>query len=185
MRRVVLASFVAVLLPWSSALGAQEAPAPPPRPEGYEWLRGLVGQWEAEVEVVSQPGQPPLKVTSTESIRPIGGRWILSEGETTSAAMPFARALILGYDAAKEKYVGTWVDTNSTHIGVYEGTLDAAGAVLTLEGELPHPHDGVRKVKVREAIALKGPGHKVVTTALQGDDGAWFTLVTVEARRKE
>jgi len=81
--------------------------------------------------------------------------------------------------------VGTWVDSNSTHIGKYEGSMDAAGRTLTLEGEMPSPFDPARSVRVREVIELKSRDQKVVTTSLQGEDGNWFTLVTVNARRKK
>ena len=76
------------------------------------------------------------------------------------------------------------MDTNSTHIGRYEGAMDAEGKTLTLLGETPSPYDG-RPVKVREVIELKSPDRKTVTTSLQGDDGKWFTLVTVNAQRKK
>jgi hypothetical protein len=75
--------------------------------------------------------------------------------------------------------------TLAAHIGKYEGSTDAAGRALTLEGEMPSPFDPARSVRVREVIELKSRDQKVVTTSLQGEDGNWFTLVTVNARRKK
>lgn len=178
MRKIAIASFTAALLAVSATLAAQ---APP---KEHEWLHQLAGQWEADMEVWAEPGKPPLKVKSTENARRIGG-WILSESAVTPPGMPFARALTLGYDPQKKKYVGTWVDSNSTHIGKYEGTMDAAGKTLTLEGEMPSPFDPARSVRVREAIEIKSADQKVATTSLQGEDGNWFTLLTVNARRKK
>ena len=182
MRKIAIAGFVAALLALPATLIAQGPPGPA---KEHEWLQRLAGDWETELEVMTAPGQPPLKVKATETIRRIGQLWVLSEADTKPPAMPFARALAVGYDTAKKKYVGTWVDSNSTHIGRYEGTTDAAGNTLTLEGEIPHPYDAVRMVKVREVIELKGPDEKVVTTSLQGDDGNWFPLVTAKAQRKK
>lgn len=184
MRKLVIASFMAALLVVSAHLAAQDAPGASAPAKELEWLQRLTGEWETELEVFAGPGQPPLKVKATETTRQIGQLWTLTEGETKQPAMPYARALVLGYDAAKKKYVGTWVDSNSTHIGRYEGEIDAAGKTLTLVGEMPHPFDG-RLAKVREVIEIKSPDQKVVTTALQGDDGNWLTLVTVDARRKK
>src|SRR5262245_44682835 len=132
MRKIAIAGFVALAL--SAALAAQE-----PTRE-HEWLHRLAGQWEADLEVVAAPGQPPLQVKATETTRRIGKLWIVTEGEAKRAAMPFARSLTLGYDPAGKKYVGTWVDSTSTYIGRYEGTMDEAGKKLTLEGEMPHPY---------------------------------------------
>jgi hypothetical protein len=77
------------------------------------------------------------------------------------------------------------VDSNSTHIGDYEGSLDTAGKTLTLEGDTPSPFEAGKSVRVREAIELKSPDEKVTTTSLRGEDGSWFPLVRVSARRKE
>ncbi len=184
MRKIAIASFMAAVLALPAARAAQDAPGVPAPTKEREWLHQLAGQWEADLEVWAGPGNPPQKLKSTEDTRRIGGSWILSESEVVAPGMPFARALILGYDPQKKKYVGTWVDSNSTHIGRYEGSLDAAGTTLTLEGEMPSPFDPTRSVRVREVIELKSRDQKVVTTSLQGEDGNWFTLVTVSARRK-
>jgi len=185
MRKIAIASFVAAVLVLPAVLAAEGGPGASGPAKEHEWLQSLAGQWESDIEVSTGPGQPLLKVKGTETTRPIGKLWILSEGETKQAAMSFARALTLGYDTARKKYIGTWVDSNSTHIGRYEGEMDAAGKTLTLVGEIPHPYDNVRMVKVREVIELKSPDQKVVTTSLQGDDGNWLTLVTVNAQRKK
>lgn len=185
MRKIAIASFMAAVLAVSAAFAAQDAPGIPGSTKEHEWLHQLAGQWEADVEVFAEPGKPPLKLKSTESTRRIGGFWILSESEITPPGMPFARALTLGYDPQKKLYVGTWVDSNSTHIGKYEGSRDAAGTTLTLEGEMPSPFDPVKSVRVREVIELKSPDQKVVKTSLQGEDGNWFPLLTVNARRKK
>jgi hypothetical protein len=186
MRKIAIASFVSAVLAVSAPLAAQDAPGMPAPAKEHEWLHQLAGQWEADLEVSAEPGKPPLKLKSAENTRRIGGFWILSESEVTPPGMPFARALTLGYDPQKKKYVGTWVDSsNSTHIGKYEGSMDAAGRTLTLEGEMPSPFDPARSVRVREVIELKSQDQKVVTTSLQGEDGNWFTLVTVNARRKK
>ncbi|HWM92549.1 MAG TPA: DUF1579 domain-containing protein [Thermoanaerobaculia bacterium] len=184
MRKIAVAGFMAAVLAMSVTLAAQAPGMVAPTKE-HEWLHQLAGQWEADLEVFAGPGNPPLKVKATENTRRIGGFWILSESEVTPPGMPFARALTLGYDPQKKKYVGTLVDSNSTHIGKYEGSMDAAGRTLTLEGEMPSPFDPAKSVRVREVIELKSRDQKVVTTSVQGEDGNWFTLLTVNARRKK
>lgn len=182
MRKIAIAAFMAAVLVGAATLGAQGPPAPT---KEHEWLHQLAGRWEADLEVWADPGKPPLKVKSTDDTRRIGGYWILSEGEVIPPGMPYARALTLGYDPQKKKYVGTSVDSNSTTIGKYEGTVDAAGKTLTLEGEMPSPFDPTRSVRVREVIELKSPDQKVTTTSLDVGGGNWVTLVRIDARRKK
>lgn len=184
MRKIAIACMAAALTV-SAALAAEDAPGNLAPTKEHEWLHQLAGQWEADLEVWSEPGKPPMKLKSTENTRRIGRLWIVSESAVTAPGTPFARALTLGYDPQTKKYVGTWVDTNSTHIGKYEGLMDAAGKTLTLEGDTPSPFDPAKSVRVREVIELKSPDQKVTTTSLQGEDGNWFKLVTVSARRKK
>ena len=44
--------------------------------------------------------------------------------------------------------------------------------------------DPAKKAKYREVLELKSPGHKVFTSYIQGDDGEWTKVVTVEYKRK-
>lgn len=182
MKRIAIASLLAVLTV-ATAFAAPDAAGAVAK-EG-EWLQQLVGQWEADLAVWPEPGKPPLQFKSTETARRIGASWVLADSAVVAPGMQFARALTLGYDPQAKKYVGSWVDSNSMHIGTYEGTMDAAGKTLTLEGEMPSPFAAGKLVRVREVIELKDRDQKVVTTSLQGEDGRWQTLVTVNARRKK
>lgn len=179
MRKTAIAGFMAALLVLPTVLAAQ-APT-----KEHEWLHQLAGQWDADLEIFAEPGKPPMKLKSTEDTRRIGGYWILSEGEVTGSPMPFKRALTLGYDPQKKKYVATWMDSNSPNLGIYEGSLDEAGKTLTLEGDMPSPFAPGATVRMRQVIEIKSPDRKVLTTSVQGPDGNWLTLVTLDARRKK
>lgn len=181
MRKTAIAGFMAAMaaiLVLPAVLAAQPT-------KEHEWLHQLAGQWDADIEIFAEPGKPPMKLKSTEHTRRIGGYWILSEGEVTGSPMPFKRALTLGYDPQKKKYVGTWVDSNSPNIGNYEGSLDEAGKTLTLEGDMPSPFVAGATVRMRQVIEIKSPDQKVLTTSVLGPDGNWLTLITLNARRKK
>lgn len=47
----------------------------------HEWLQKLVGDWTYESEMPMEPGAAPTKFTGTETVRSIGGIWILAEGK--------------------------------------------------------------------------------------------------------
>ncbi len=53
---------------------------PEPQKE-HEWLQRFVGEWTFEGEATMEPGKPPAKFSGTESVRSLGGFWILAEGQ--------------------------------------------------------------------------------------------------------
>jgi hypothetical protein len=170
----------------SSATGAQVAPPahefPKPGPE-HEWLQQFVGEWEVEMECSMGPDQPPVKSTGTESVRSIGGFWIVAESKHTMGGTPMTSILSLGYDPAKKKYLGSWIDSCTGYFWKYEGTVDTAANKLTLETEGPSPVNPGTHTKFREVVEFKGKDHKVFTSSLPGEDGNWTTFVTMNYRR--
>ena len=130
----IIAVMIAGLLA-KAALGAEpEMPKLPEPQQEHEWLMQLVGEWNAEVEMFKEPGMPPEKSQGTESVHAIGGFWTLGKNKGTHMDKPFTGILVLGYDPDKARYVGMWFDSMTSHLWTYEGTLDASGKILTLEG---------------------------------------------------
>ena len=50
------------------------------------WLQKLVGEWTCEAEMTMKPDEPPAKSKGTETVRSLGGLWILAEGEARCPA---------------------------------------------------------------------------------------------------
>jgi hypothetical protein len=191
MNPLAIASLVVTLMAGTAVLELQDAPkadAPkmrPPDPE-HEWLQQLTGEWDAEVEAHMEPGKPPQKSKGTQSVRAVGGFWILSEINGICPAMdaPFTGLLTLGYDQDQKKFVGTWVDSMGSYLWKYEGTLDPARRRLTLTTEGPCPMAPDKRSRFREVIELTSKDHQVFTTSIQGEDGKWVTMMTCHSRRK-
>ncbi len=181
MRKIAVAGFVVALLAGTAECKAQE---PPKAPKGQEWLQQLVGEWESEAEVVMEPGKPPVKNKGTESVRAIGG-WIIAENKAAFMDTPFTGILTVGYDAEKKKYLGTWVDSMTSHLWIYDGTLDAAGKALSLEATGPNPMVPGKLFKYKDVIEIKSKDHKVLTSSMQGEDGKWVSFLTINYRRKK
>lgn len=151
----------------------------------HKWLERLVGNWTYESEMACEPGKPPVKVTGTESIRSIGGMWIVCEG---ACEMPGVGAgtmiMTLGYDAGKKRYVGSWIGSMMGNMWTYVGKINAAGNVLTLDTEGPDCTSKSKKlVAYRDAIEVKNKNHKVLRSSMRGKDGKWMTLMTANYRR--
>ena len=73
----------------------------------HQWLQQLVGAWTSEAEATMEPGKPPQKFTGTETVRSVGGVWVVAEGD---GEMPGGgvgtTVMTLGYDPQKKRYVG-------------------------------------------------------------------------------
>lgn len=180
MNRVIVATCVIVL--FANALRAGEPEMPKPQKE-HEWLQQLAGEWDTESEIFSAPGQPPAKAKGSESARMIGGFWSLSETKGDFGG-PFTGILTLGYDPEKKEYIGTWVDSVTSRMWHYQGTLDAAGKILSLDTEGPDMEHPGTMAKFRETIEIKDKDHKVFTSMME-KDGKWITFLTARYERKK
>ena len=151
----------------------------------HQWLHKLLGEWTSEVEATMEPGKPPERFEGSESVRSVGGLWILAEGRGDMPGVGHATTLMtLGYDPRQGRYVGSWIGSMMTHLWVYDGALDAAGKVLTLSAEGPDMADQAKTAKYRDVIELKSDDHRVLTSHVLGDDGAWHQFMTAHYRRK-
>ena len=184
MKRIALAGCVAVMLAGVGVHASQEG-SPMPKPvKEHEWLQQIVGEWDAVVEVKMDPAKPPEKSKGTESGRMIGGFWAVIENRGEMMGAPFTGILTLGFDPDKKKYVGTWVDSMSSYLWRYEGTVDPTGKILTLETEGPSFEAPGKMCKFVESTELKGKDHKVFTSKFE-KDGKWVTAVTIDYTRKK
>jgi hypothetical protein len=172
----------ALLINLAVVRGGDEPKMPAPQRE-HEWLNQFVGEWKTEAECYMDPGKPPIKITGTETVRSLGGFWIVGEGKSEAMGMSFSNILTLGYDPAKKKYVGTWVDSMTGYLWKYEGTVDASGKTLTLNTEGPCPMTPGKISKFKEVTEFKGKDHRVFTSSRVEEDGKLTKMVTVESKK--
>lgn len=151
----------------------------------HEWLQQLVGEWTYESECIMEPGKAPEKFKGSESVRSIGGLWVLCEGRGEMPGGGAANWLMtLGYDPQKKHYIGTWVGSMMSHLWIYEGSLEKDEKVLTLNAEGPSCTSEGKLVKCRDVIEIKNNGHRAVTSHMLGDDGEWRLFMTANYWRK-
>jgi hypothetical protein len=151
----------------------------------HAWLARFVGEWETEADISCDPSQPPMKCLGTESARMLGGFWLVAQGRSDMGGMPFESVLTLGYDPEKQKYVGSWIDSMTGYLWKYEGAVNAAGTILTLDIEGPSPAGPGKLARYKEATEFKSPDHRIFTSSIQGEDGNWTSTVTVNYRKKK
>ena len=152
----------------------------------HEWLQQLVGEWTFEAEALMGPDKPPEKSGGTEIVRSLGGLWVLCEGRGEMPGGGMATTLMtLGYDPQKERYVGTWLGSMMTNLWLYDGALDGAERVLTLDSEGPSMEAEGKLAKYQDLIELVSDDHRVLRSQILGDDGSWNPFMKINYRRKK
>jgi hypothetical protein len=151
----------------------------------HEWLQQLVGEWTYESECVMGPDQPAERFKGKESVRSLGGLWVLCEGVGEMPGGGTGNLIItIGYDPAKQRFVGTFIGSMMANLWIYDGELDAAGKVLTLNAEGPSFTGNGKMANYQDIIEIKGANHRVLSSQVKGDDGTWTKFMTANYRRK-
>ncbi len=172
--KVLLASALAALLVWSGMVSAQQPPKPGPE---HTKLKALEGAWEATI--YTKEGQS--KGTMTYAMG-LGGLWLFENFKGEFSGAPFEGKGASTYDPAKKKYISIWLDSMSTSPMISEGNYDAAGKIMTMQGEMAG-HDG-KMMKVTMTSELKDPDNMVFTMTSPGPDGKSFEMMKITYKRK-
>ena len=151
----------------------------------HKWLEQLVGEWTMESECVMGPDQPPMKYGGTDSVRSLGGMWVLCDGkgEVPGGGVTLTQ-MALGYDPAKGKFVGTFIGSMMANLWTYEGELDAAEKVLTLSARGPSMMHPTEHANYRDVIEIVSPDYRTLSSYLEGEGGKWTHFMTAHYRRK-
>jgi hypothetical protein len=150
----------------------------------HEWLKQLVGQWDAEFKMYMQPDQP-TESAGTDSVRALGGLWVVAETKTTMMGAPYNGILSLGYNPQQKNFHGTWIDSFGGYLWVYKGTLNDAGDMLTLETEGPSLQAPGKTARYKEIIQITGKDSRTFNSSFEGEDGKWVKILTIEYHRKK
>jgi hypothetical protein len=152
----------------------------------HQWLHKLVGDWTFEAEAAMGPDQPAWKSIGAETVRSLGGLWIVAEGKGEMPGGGTGTSLMtLGYDTRRKRYWGTWVGSMMPHLWVYDGVLDATEKVLTLETEGPGMTEEGTMARYKDMIEFKSDDHRQLTSHVLGNDGTWQQFMTANYRRKQ
>jgi len=165
----------------------------------HEWLKQLVGEWEFESEAREGPDTEPVRMSGAESVRMLGDLWVVGEmrGEMSGGGLCVA-LMTIGFDPARGgrgtergtgrgegrgKFVGAWVGSPMTHMFVYEGELDAARKVLTLDTTGPSFTDPSQEARYQDIVELPGDGTRILRSQFRDADGKWHEFMRGLFRR--
>ncbi len=156
---------------------------PKPTPE-HEWLLQLVGDWEFATECMMGPDQPPMKSTGKQTTRSLGSLWMLGEMESVGPDGQLMRSVItIGFDPAKQCFVGTFVASCMTHLWPYDGQLDAARRTLTLDSKGPSFADDGTIAKYQDIIEIIDKDQYLFSSKLENPDGSWTRFMSSKYTR--
>jgi hypothetical protein len=103
----------------------------------HKSLAATAGDWESESTCWFEgPEGPATKTKSTFTAKSIlGGLYIQHQHKGEMMGRPFEGVGFTGYSKEKGKYVAVWCDNFSSTPTVMWGNADAAGKVITFDGE--------------------------------------------------
>ncbi len=137
-----------------------------------------LGTWEGEIEVRPYPGAQPQTSRGVMTNRVLGGRWLISELKNESG---FEGHGIYGWDDAKQRYVGTWVDGMRGQLVLAEGTYDEASHTMTYRFELTHQG---KTFTARDVTQLLDAYSLVFRSFIEMGDAPPHEVVTATYRRR-
>ncbi|HKO88501.1 MAG TPA: DUF1579 domain-containing protein [Burkholderiales bacterium] len=151
--------------------------------EQHRWLKQLVGEWICTMDTPMPNGEPAK--AAVERFRALGDIWVQGETQTEIPGVgPAVMQMTLGYDPQKKRFVGTWFGSMMNYLWVYEGDLDAAGKVLTLNAEGPSMAGEGGMAKYHDIITFVGPNERTLTSEQLQTDGTWKQFMSATYRRK-
>lgn len=153
--------------------------------EQHEYLAGKVGTWNCTIRSWMDPSGDPMVSEGTEETRLIlDGRFIESEFSGSMMGMPYEGRGVMGYDNAKQKFVGTWYDTMGTGIMSYEGEYDPRKKALVCHGSYVDPV--TKQVQNSTLVSRElGPDRSIFEMWGPGPDGQNVKWMEIEYARAE
>jgi hypothetical protein len=144
-----------------------------PTPE-HEFYNAFIGDWTMEHSCDMGPGQPPAVWRGKASARSLEGIWTLieCEGEMPGGGIGYSM-FTLGYDPVRKVFHGTFVGSMMTHLWIYEGTLNEAKTVLTLNVEGPS-FSGEGMANYQDIFEIVDKDHWILRSRVQDKEtGEW------------
>ena len=173
---------MAVVLGLALSADAQEKAQKPPNPEAIakalenamtpgepqKKLGFLVGTYDVKIRTWIDPSKPPIESPATSvATWVLGNRYVQQMLAGYVMGEPWSGIGYVGFDNTTKKYVMTYMDSDSTGMEWYTGTMDAAGNHAKMTGTT---HDDVtgkpQSVELRLSVAANGDH---VTEVWQGD----------------
>jgi hypothetical protein len=143
-------------------------------------LRNDVGEWDGVLTITPAPGAAPQESKGRLIGKLIsGGRWLILDFKNHTTG--FEGHGIYGFNAAKKRYVGTWVDDMRGDIIVAEGDWDPATKTLTYHWSMSLPNGSAMAwTETSEKVSDK---EQIFRIFLPQPDGSVFEMMRAVYRK--
>lgn len=156
----------------------------PKQQSEHRLLMKMLGSWTFESSCDMGPGKPPQTFKGRETVRPLGDLWVICEGEGETPGGGTSQMIItLGFDPARQKFVGTFIASMMTHLWPYEGSLDATGTIITLDSTGPDFAEPTVMKPYRDVIEIRSEQERYLTSQMCTADGTWQEFMRATYRR--
>lgn len=148
----------------------------------HQWLQQLVGEWTFESIAQGAPDDPPFLTSGTTSFRTLGDVWVVGNMVEQQEHGPHYNIISLGYDPAKDRFVGTFISSMMPQLWVYEGELDAAANRLVLNSDGPSMDGSGGVAHFQDIVEIPGPNTYIMRSQAEGPDG-WVEFMKMTFTR--
>lgn len=150
----------------------------------HERLKSFEGKFKAKVRLWMGPGDPMESTGTMVNSMDLDGRYLRQDYKGDPSEGPFPNFVGHGYwgfNNITERFEGFWIDNASTMMQVEQGSVDAAGRVWTMKGEMADPSTG-GTMKKRTVITLQDDDHHKME-AYFDQGGNEFKTMEIEYER--
>ena len=143
----------------ASTQSAQEPPEMEKPGEHHKHLKMMAGTWDVKSKFHMVPGQIiEMNGVEVAKMQP-GGFWLISDFSGKFMGEPFHGHGVLGYEAHKKEYVGTWADSIAPVLVISKGTCSKDGRVTTMIGKSFNPMEK-HEVTYKQVTEIKDANTK-------------------------
>lgn len=100
-----------------------------------------------------------------------------------SQVSPYQGHGVLGYDPARKKMVGVWVDSKQDWLGIAEGTVNKDASELVMKVESRNPLNG-QPMPTRWVVRRIGEDERHLDIHSPRPDGGEFVAVSIHSKRR-
>jgi Protein of unknown function (DUF1579) len=166
-----------IITPGSSAPRKKEAGAmamPEPTAE-HKWLAEGSGKFKVTGTMHAPTGPMPMNGIQTNTMQQ-GGLWQIVDFKTDDGK--YTGHGVTGYDPAKKKFVGVWVDNWAMAFEPSEGTLSADKKTVTMTVGMTD--EAGKRVTMTETITRKDDKSAHFEMTTPGPDGKPMKLIELD-----